>query len=46
MNRKMSNSEPYEFDEDDAAFIVVGVFESEGRNRTLYPFAVLPTPTR
>ena len=45
-NRKVRNSKPYEFEEDDDPFIVVGidaewVYESEGRNRILsYQFAV------
>ena len=51
MNRKIRNSKPYEFEEDDDPFIVVGidaewVYESEGRNRILsYQFAVLNADT-
>ena len=44
--RKVRNSKPYEFEDDDDPFIVVGidaewVYESEGRNHILsYQFAV------
>src|SRR6476661_2858177 len=51
LSRKIRNSKPYEFKEDDDPFIVVGidaewVYESEGRNRILsYQFAVLNADT-
>jgi hypothetical protein len=51
MNRKIRNRKPYEFEDDDDPFIVVGidaewVYESEGRNRILsYQFAVLNADT-